>query len=78
MLLINIFKQWMQCIQSRSETDYIYYPIEYTSDAFSTILTLSYCPADNICVWAILKDKSKFLNGIHADIWEFYTFTSGC
>ena len=54
--------------ESDGETDYIYYPIEYTTNVFSTLLTINRFPKyENWICWLISIDKSKFIDGISKD-----------
>ncbi len=52
--------------ESTSMTDYIYFPIEYPTKVYSTVLTPNLmCPVND--TWVIPIDKSKFICGINND-----------
>lgn len=53
----------MQTRESNSETDYIYYPINYRSKALTTLCIFNSYPKGNYVPWVILNDKAKFICG---------------
>lgn len=58
----------MKTAESNSQTDYLYYPIEYTTNVFSTLLTLNTFPGEETWIqWLVSIDKSKFLDGLATD-----------
>ena len=59
----------MQTPESDSETDYLYFPIEYTTMALLTVSTIVLQPFynDNWEAWVITIDKSKFIDGVNGD-----------
>ncbi len=60
----------MHSFESMGLSDYVYYPIEYTTNAFSTVVTFSkYSEATmtNLMTWVLLVDKTKFLDGFGSD-----------
>ena len=53
----------MQTFEANSKTDYGYFPIEYPTSAFSTLLTTRIFPGSENTTWVITIDKQKFLTG---------------
>lgn len=53
----------MQCRESKGNTDYIYYPIEFNSAVFCNVLECRVEPIGNYNTWAITIDKSKVKTG---------------
>lgn len=58
----------MKTHESNGSTDYIYYPIEYTTKALGVVVSWNEVPPHNdYPVWVLLVDKSKFLDGAGAE-----------
>ena len=57
----------MQTPESNGQTDYIYFPIQYTTRALSVVLTLNLEGVGDHCVFAIIIDKTKFIDGASWD-----------
>lgn len=55
--------QWMKTRESANKTDYIFYPIEFISNAIANVISLNYVPNENIAIWVVPVDKQKFING---------------
>lgn len=63
----------MHIPESNGDTDYIYYPIEYTSNALTTLLTYSIFPYEGteFCTWIKPIDKAKFISGAGANNYSY-------
>lgn len=58
----------MKTPESNGQTDYLYYPIEYTTNVLSTLLTMNtFLRATTWIQWFVSIDKSKFLDGLATD-----------
>ena len=48
---------------SEHDTDYIFYPIEFKSNALENVISLNHVPDANFEAWVVPVDKKKFLCG---------------
>ena len=53
--------------ESSSESDYKYYPIEYTNAIFANVISQTVLTYAHYGCWVNKVDKAKFLIGIHSD-----------
>lgn len=60
-----VSKQWMQTPETRSKTDYIYYPIAYPSKTLTIMISASDIRYRD--PWVISVDNTKFLDGVGGD-----------
>lgn len=57
----------METHESNGTTDYIYYPIAYSTRVLSTMISLNNLRYVGYTPWATPVDNTKFLDGLNSD-----------